>query len=295
MKDIKYILLLVVLSFSNLAAQEYHFGIRGGTNFGKFLGPSEEGADESYSYSNGFHFGIEVLYSFNDYVSVGTEILYNQIGSAYKYIGPSYHIFTDYDNYVLTNDHVEYNLTISNSYINLPLNVYLKPIKKLEFKLGGYIGFLINPTANGKMYFGSKFNQTLDYNYYSDKTTSYYNTNYGSIQVKTPGEDGEVIRSTAKVAKAYHQYPSADYKDESFYNVMDAGLNLGLNYYINSSLYIGLNLQYGLLDITNDNLDRSLMSINEDGDSFFDATDSMIYRKDKDTNLNLQISLGFRF
>lgn len=295
MKNIKYILILVVFSFSSLVAQEYHFGIRGGTNFGKIVGPSEEGADETHSFSNGFHFGIEALYSFNDYFSLGTEIVYNQIGSKYKYVGPSYHIFTDYDNYILTNDNVEYNLTISNSYINLPINVYFKPIKKLEFKLGGYLGFLISPTANGKMYFGSKFNQTLDYNYYSDKTVSYYTTNYGSIQVITPGEDGDLIRTTAKVAKAYHQYPLTDYEDDSFYKVMDAGLNFGINYYINSSLYLGLNLQYGLIDITNNNLDRSLKSLTEDGDSYFDETDSFIYRQDKDTNLNLQISLGFRF
>ena len=288
----------MIFSYSGLIAQEYHFGIRGGTNFGKLVGPSEDGVDESYSWGNGFHFGIEALYSFNDYISLGTEIIYNQVGSNYSYQGQSYHIFVDADNYILTNDDVKYELNISNSYLNIPLNIYLRPIKKLEFKFGGYIGFLISPTANGKMTFGNKFNQTLNYNYYTDKTVNPYEINYDSpVTVLTTGENGEEIkRNTTKVAKAYYQYVNeGDYENGSLYNVMDFGLNTSINYFLNSSLYLGVNLQYGLADLTNDDLDRSLKSIGGNDDSYFDGEDYLIYRDDFDKNFNIQISLGFRF
>lgn len=296
MRNIAFVFIVFFIGFSTLDAQEFHFGIRGGVNFGKILGPSEEGVDEGYDFGNGFHFGIEALYSFNDYLSLGTEINYNQVGSKYQYIGRSYHIFIG-DKKIFYNDNVKYELSISNSYINIPLNVLIRPIKKLEFKLGGYMAFLINPSASGKMTFGTKFNQVLDYNYYSDTKSEIYGYNSGYLDIKNPEspDDPTTNLSTRKVARAYYQYPDEDFKNDKFYKLLDLGLNTGINYYINSSLYIGLNMQYGLVDITNNKLDRSLKSIGGNGDSTFDEADYLIYRNDKDTNLNFQISLGFRF
>jgi len=281
------------MSFSSIIAQEYHFGIRGGINYGKIIGPSEEGAEETNSFGNGFHFGIEALYSFNDFISIGTEVNYNQVGSKYHYNGESYHIFINKST-VLYNDNVTYDLNISNSYINIPLNIFIKPISKLEFKLGGYIAFLINPTATGKMRFGSKFNQILSYNYYSDAKPSVYGYRDGYLKIKNPIDPDDPL-DTRKVANAYYQFPEKDYKENRLYKVMDYGLNAGINYYINSSLYLGLNLQYGLNDITNNNLDRSLKTLGGNGDNVYEEADYLIYRDDKDINLNFQLSLGFRF
>ncbi len=296
MRNIIFVFIVLILGYSSTNAQEFHFGIRGGTNFGKILGPSEEGVDEGHSFGNGFHFGIEALYSLNDYFSVGSEINYNQIGSKYHYKGRSYHIFFN-ESRVFFNDDVEYNLSLSNSYINIPLNVFIRPFRKLEFKLGGYLGFLINPTASGKMRFGSKFNQVLSYNYYTDTKPEVYRYTGGTLVIKNPETPDDPTKnlSARKVAKAYNQYPIEDYKNEKYFNTLDLGLNVGLNYYINSSLYLGLNLQYGLYDITNDKLDRSLKAIGGDGDTNFTNADYLIYRNDKDTNLNFQLSLGFRF
>jgi len=296
MKNIKLIIVILISSFSMINAQEYHFGIRGGTNFGKIIGPSEEGVEETQSIGSGFHFGIEALYSFNDYFSLGTEINYNQIGSTYHYFGKSYHIFYN-EKKVFYNDNVTYDLNISNSYINIPINIFIRPINKIEFKLGGYLGFLISPTANGKLQFGSKFNQILKYNYYSDTKPAPYGYRDGYLAIKNP-EDPDNIEanlSTRKVAHAYYQYPIKDYEEEHAYNVMDFGLNAGFNYYINRSLYLGLNAQYGLSDITNDKLDRSLKEVGGNDGSTFGDEAYLIYRKDKDTNLNFQLSLGFRF
>lgn len=296
MKKINIILAILFITISGLNAQEFHFGIRGGTNLGKILGPSEEGVEETQSYSTGFHFGIEALYSFNDYFSLGTELNYNQIGSKYHYHGTSYHIFFE-NKKVFTNDNVTYDLDISNSYLNIPINIFIRPFKKLELKLGGYMGFLISPTANGKLRFGTKFNQILNYNYYSDAKPPVYPYSDGILIITNP-EDPENQNenlATRKVAHAYYQYPTADYDKKHLYNLLDFGLNAGFNYYINNSLYLGINAQYGLSDITNNELDRSLKSIGGNGDTIFGDEDYLIYRDDKDTNLNFQLSLGFRF
>ena len=296
MKNIKYIVAIIIFSYAVATAQDYHIGIKGGVNFATIKGPSEEGTDEKYSFTNGFHFGIEGLYSINDYFSFGTGIIYTQIGANYNYEGPGYYVFPEENYYLLKSDHVTYVMNISNSYIDIPLNVYFKPIKKFELQFGGYVGFLINPTATGKMSFGSKFNQQLKYNYYTDKKPSLYGYRGGFLRVKTYDEDGEErIRQTKKIANAYYQYKPAEYEDETFYNVLDYGINISANYYFNSSLYVGVNLQYGLADITNNKLDRSLKSLEDDGDLYFNNSDHFIYRDDFDTNYNLQASIGFRF
>ena len=296
MKNIKYIIAIILFSYTISYSQEYHIGIKGGMNFSTIKGNPEAGVDEKYSYTNGFHFGIEGLYSMNDYFSIGTGIMYTQIGANYNYEGPGYYVFPEEGYYLLKSDHVTYKMNISNSYINLPLNLYFRPVEKFELKVGGYLGFLINPTATGKMSFGNKFNQQLKYNYYSDKTPSIYGYRDGYLRVKTYDEDNnEIIRQTRKVANAYYQYKPEEYKNESFYNVVDYGINIGANYYFNSSLYLGINLQYGLADITNNKLDRSLKSLVDDGDLYLNNNDHYIYREDFDTNYNIQTSVGFRF
>lgn len=119
------------------------------------------------------------------------------------------------------------------------------------------------------MQFGNKFNQKLKYNYYSDKDAPNPYVNYGILYIKTTNADGkEEIRTTKQTSRAYNQFPVADYKDGSFYKVFDAGLNFGINYFINTSLLVGMNFQYGLTDITNNKLDRSLKSLSDDGDLF---------------------------
>ncbi|HHH54189.1 MAG TPA: PorT family protein [Bacteroidetes bacterium] len=296
MNKVKFIIFISIINISVLSAQEYHFGIRGGMNFSTIKGPAESGATEKYSFSNGFHFGVEFLYEFNDYFSSGIELAYTQIGANYKYEGPSYYVFPEEGYYVLKSDNSTYTMNIANSYIDLPLNLYFRPIKKLELKVGGYLGFLINPSATGKLSFGNKFNQQLKYNYFSDKKPSIYGYNGGYLRVKTYDDDGnEVIRETRKVAGAYYQYKSDEYENETYYNILDYGLNFGANYYFNPSLYLGLNLQYGLADITNNKLDRSLSTLIEDGDSYLNNNDKFVYRNDKDVNYNLQVSIGFRF
>lgn len=283
-------LFVTLLMFGTIISysQDYHFGIRAGLNYATFRGPVEEGIIETNELNNGFHFGIVGMMRFNDYFALGAEVLYNQLGTNYNYEGESYYKFNVGEVDFLY-ENVKLNLDVSNSYINVPIQIHFNPIKKLEIVAGGYFGFLVSPVAGGRLEFGSKFYQNLEYKYYSDKAGS---VPYGSktIIVKVPQPDESVeYAQIAKTAGAYYQYNTDQFNDDtgSYYNWFDIGVTGGIQYFINSSLYAGVKVEYGFLDVTNDRLDRSLKAVDEDG--------AFILRDDHDTNLNFQISLGFRF
>ena len=268
--------------------QDYEFGIRAGLNYATFQGPFESDVTETFSLNNGFHFGIVGLMTFNDYFSIGTEILYDQLGTKYRYEGPSYYRFNVGDVDYLYDD-IQLNLDVSNSYISVPILAYFRPFKKLEIIAGGYMGFLVSPVAAGRLEFGSKFYQNLEYKYYNDNAGG---VPYGAttINVKVPQPDGtDEVTTIYKTVGAYYQYTADQFNDDTgtYYNWFDLGVTGGFQYFFNRSLYGGLRVEYGFLDITNDRLDRSLKALDEEG--------NFILRDDVDTNLNFQISLGFRF
>lgn len=291
MNKLRYFLICFLL-FQGLmiSAQDYHFGIRAGLSYAKFLGPAEEGVIEEFNINNGFHFGIIATMEINNYLSIGAEILYNQLGTAYQYEGPSY-FKVNVGDVDFLRDELKYNLDINNSYINIPIMLHIHPIKKLEFVVGAYMGFLVNPVAGGKYEFGNKFRQYPEFNYYSDKAGGVpYGAQYEILNVKVVQDDGsEEIAQIHKTPGAYYQYNSTQFNDDTgtAYNWFDLGATAGVTYFINSSLYAGLRADYGFLDVSNGNLDRSLKDVDEDG--------NFILRDDFDTNINFQISLGFRF
>lgn len=291
MRFTKYILIVVILIQTGfLSAQDYHFGIRAGLTYAKFQGPVEVDATETFGINNGFHFGIVAMMELNDYFSLGTEILYNQAGTSYLYEGESFYRMNVGNTSVIYDD-LSYNLEITNSYINIPLMVHFKPLKKLEIIAGGYMGFLVNPVAGGIYQFGSRFEQNPEFNYYSDNAGGVsLGSQYSILNVKVPQPDGSYeVTQIHRNPGAYYHYSSLDFNDDSgkYFHWFDLGLTGGIQYFINSSLYAGVRAEYGFLDITNNKLDRSLR--------YLDAEENYILRNDKDTNLNFQISLGFRF
>jgi hypothetical protein len=283
-----FALFVLFLSSLTVYGQDFHFGIRAGLNYATFRGPAETDVVEQFDLNNGFHFGVVGMLRFNDYFALGTEILYNQMGTKYRYEGPSYYRFNVGDVDFLY-ENIKLNLDVSNSYINLPVLIHFNPIKKLELVAGGYMGFLVNPVAGGRLEFGSKFYQNLEYNYYNDTAGS---VPFGSqtINVKVPQPDGtDEITVIYKTVGAYYQYTSEQVNDDTgkYYNWFDLGLTGGITYFINRSLYAGVRAEYGLLDVTDNDLDRSLKSVDDEG--------NFILRNDKDTNLSFAVSLGFRF
>jgi hypothetical protein len=166
---------------------------------------------------------------------------------------------------------------------------YFRPFKKFELMAGAYMGFLINPIGSGKLDFGGKFYQSLEYSYYKDLAGGHVPYS-NQISVKVPQPDGEdEVVGIYKIVGAYYQYDETQFNEKTgtAFNWFDLGFTGGFQYFINKSLYAGFRAEMGLLDITNNNLDRSLKDINSDG--------SFILKDDVDKNLNFQISLGFRF
>ena len=81
-------------------------------------------------------------------------------------------------------------------------------------------------------------------------------------------------------------YYDLDSKEGKPYKVFDAGLSGGAAFFLNGGLYFSATATYGLIDVTNSDLDFSYVDI----DGFDFKT-----RDDKDNNLSFQFSLGFSF
>jgi hypothetical protein len=286
-----------------LSGQSFNIGVRAGLNGNTFLGPVEEG--ESYSFSTGFHFGLSYQYNFVDNFGIRGELEYSQTGGRKTYSGPSYYIIRNGDNAIFepgflfgpgdTNNQgipldddspPGFLLEVSNAYLNIPITAHLKLGDKIEVLGGIYAGFNINPTANGSLRFDSEnnpddifFEQALNYRYYQDEALQATGTGATVVFVNDEGI------SIPRVAGAYFQQATVE---NSTYRVIDFGVVGGLNYYLNKGFYVGGRVNYGLLDVTRSNMDFSFREFDPIGKT-------QVTREDKDTNLVIEVSLGFKF
>lgn len=271
-------------------AQSYNIGIRAGLNYGKFSGPLEEVINEDYGVSSGFHFGINYAQNFTDLFSVRLEVLYIQNGSKQSFGGEGtesfYRIRVPNLPDVIERGQLDYKLDISNAYISFPLTAHINVSEKIELSAGAYVNILIGPTATGKLEFESTnnpdqiiFGQSLDFSYNSDQAGE-AQTIGRSPQIIVDG----VIVALPNLAGAYYQFNE---KTTSAINDFGYGLVAGVSYNINRGFYVGLRADFGLSDITNNDIDisRSELGVN----------DTFILKDDKDTQFNIQASFGFKF
>jgi hypothetical protein len=303
------ILILSLMIVSSLRSQDYDIGIRAGLNFSQFSGPTESDVNESYSISSGFHFGINFQWNFNRFFGLKSEIIYSQSGTKYEYDDLGYYIFdfvntVDVERFVVR-DRSHLTLDISNAHISFPITGHITISPKFEVFGGGYLNLLISPVGIGEWTFGvpgenapdHTFRQTLDYNYNSDWA--------GPIGINRIGQPILIIVNNQDVdlpslPGAYYLLPPNDVVFDinndrnnilepatKRFKGIDYGLVGGVSYYINQGLYISARLEYGLADITNQAADYSIKDVNEDG--------SLIFNDDFDRNVNIGISLGFRF
>ena len=285
---IRKILYIGIIAFSALqvSAQEYNIGVRAGQNFSTIRGTAETG--ESLGYSRGFHFGINFAYNFTDDFSLRTELLYIQNGYKQEYMGDSYFMIRLNDGGItFENGSLDMSIENSNAYIQIPITGHLRLTRKWEVFGGVYVGMLIGPTGRGKLAFESTdnpddifFNQSLDYAYYGDEAGEIITFGNRPAIILVEGEDVVI----PKVVGAYYQYLE---KDGNLFNFLDAGLSAGVSYYFNRGFYLSLKGDFGLLDITNNNMDRSLRMLNPDNTLFL--------RQDKDAHLGISASFGFKF
>ncbi len=284
MKLKNYIFVLVVAIFSTVSLIGQSIGVRAGWNFSKFSGPLEAG--EEYKSNNGIHFGVNYGYKVSKNFQLRAEILYNQTGTQHNYDTSSYYLIYA-DKTIFEKGRRTQKLQISNSYIGLPITAAYQ-IGKVEFLVGLNPSILINPVGRGTVRFESQtrpkeiiFKQSLDHRYNSDKALAAANSfSQSTLQIIV---DGRAV-SLPKAVGAYYQNDIVQGKRFGLLNLSAIG---GVNYFINRGLYVGLRLEQGLIDVTNDKMDFSLSSLNED------LTQKI--RNDKDIQLTYQVSLGFRF
>lgn len=293
MKFIK-LLLVVIVAFTINSSQAQTFGVRAGLNYSKFLGPSisADNAEEKFGFSNGFHFGLSYAYDFTDLFSLRSEIVYIQNGSTYEYDGDSYYVIRDAVNDKDTYEKgtVDYDLNISNAYISIPIMANYRINRKWEIFGGPYVNMLIGPTGRGKLRFESynrpddiTFRQSLDFNYGSDapaQIIGYSPTSSDQIGIRV---DGDIV-SLPRFAGAYTRQGE---RTENKFNFLDVGLTAGAHYFLNKGFFVGFQIDYGFLDLTNNAVDISLQDVN--ADNTFQFSD------DKDSHFGIHTSFGFRF
>lgn len=288
MKPLKNLLLFLLLVFTIPLMSQHKVGVRAGMNYGKFTGPLEEG--EEYSVSNGFHFGINYTYLFNDILSFRGELLYIQRGTKQTYVdstGGAYYIINanERTDNIVAFGNIDYQLEVSNSYFSIPLTAHLRLNKKFEAYAGMSAEFLIGPSARGFIDFNNDeffFGQSLDHSYGSDFAGSFNTRILDQLAIKVDGES----LTMPKFVGAYFGYREDQVTGQRF-NRVDAKAILGLNYFINPGFYVGARAEYGLRDITNNDMDVSLRELDSDR--------NFILRDDSDHSISLNLSFGFRF
>jgi hypothetical protein len=274
--------------FLEVGAQS--FGIRAGLNYTKFSGELEQGVNEKYKISDGFHFGVNYAYKFADDMSIKGELLYSQIGSKYSYDGESFYKVPLGNAFLYEKGRSIIEMKVSNAYLSLPITFQWQVSKKLEVNAGVYGSFLIGPKGTGTLKFTSYkhpdslfFQQSLIHDYNSDAPGGIATSQIGAAIFI---EGGNIV-TLARDAGAYYNYLSTE-KVGDLYKTYDFGLTGGVNYFINKGFYIGLKYDFGLVDITRNDVDHLKKTYNEENNSF-------IFSKHFDRNVGFQASFGFRF
>ena len=288
MRPIAFLILLLGASLT-AGAQGLSYGFKAGLNFSNFSGELEQddaGAEvEEFRRITSFHVGLGFSYDISDWFGARGELIYSQKGVRYAYDGAAYAIFTsDLGNVRYGTGTRETTDNIILSYIDLPLTLYLRPVKWLEFSAGPSIGFLAGATGLGQTSFTGKVGNTnlndvsltLDQNYFRDEAREASFINSTTIQI-----GGETVTLPSSVG-AYYDYAE---KDGNYFNIIDLGLNAGLAFFLSETLYVSGRFNYGLSDVTNDYYDRSQVKL--------DADNQFIPRSDFDRNMSIQASVGF--
>ncbi len=286
----RVIILVVALFFTwseNMNAQELSYGFRVGLNVSSLNGDTEPG--ESYSTNTGFHVGGGVRFEITDLFGIRTEIVFTQKGTKRTFDGQGPFVFKGPNGKILTNGNKSVSLNISNAYLEIPIMAYGKIGKKLEVFGGGYAGFLVGSTASGELVYTDgrvegnnniidPLNLTLDYNYNKQDAGELID-GAENISLQVAGEMVEIPNTLSA-------FYDLDSKKGKPYKVFDAGLSAGAAFFLNGGLYFSAIANYGLIDVTNSDLDFSNTEI-----TGFDFNT----RDDKDNNLSFQFSLGFSF
>ncbi len=273
---------------------QHKIGVRAGYNYASISGPLEVG--EELNVNRGFHFGINYTYHFTPDFGIRGELMYTQRGTTQRFQDTTgvFQIIKPISlgsSPFVAEGKKDLTIEITNAYFSIPITANYRIANKFEFFGGISIDFMIGSSGRGNVDFESigrdpfiGYIQSYDFNYNSDRAGQFndFVTDFVTITV-----DGESVL-LPKIVGAYYDYtPVADFDLPNKFNKLDAHLIGGLNYFINSGFYLGARLEYGLRDITLEEMDNSLRELNADG--------SFVTRDDFDRSVSISASFGFRF
>ena len=262
-------------------------------------------------FSTGFQVGMTAQLPLSDVFGVQGELLYSQRGGIYKYTGPGYlNVAVTNGTYNLTGN-VRYLMRYSNGYIELPLMVYVKPIKKLKIELGVSPMILIAAAGRGEHFINklvaSNPNATIrtdslaipidgDYLGVNDKDQQYDRTTIANVQPNSVSIQGDSYYVPGRVGAYYFNTNRVSNAIASF----DLSANAGIVYNLTGGLSLGLRASYGLLDTTPAAFDvyRSKNTGTSTGatSGLGKTTDFQpIERPNTTNNFNVGLTIGFTF
>ncbi len=286
---------IALIFLQGLKAQGWGFGFKVGMTQSKLDGPSEQanGNDlESNANAGGFMVGAIFKYKITELAGIRAELLYNQKGTNYNFTGDGYQFLPAQGqptNTLLTGSQ-RIDLDISNSYLNIPIMGYGR-LGKFELEGGISLGVLLSSNGSGEVEIDGisplgnpvgVYNGVLEYRF---NNTDPRRIGSVAADVVELNVDGQML-TFPKFLDAYHRFPNQVGLDsDRVFNALDMGVVGGINYYWNSTLYIGGRMYYGLSDVTNNNSGYDVSKVDFNGGR----------RNDKDRNVSLQFSLGFSF
>lgn len=287
----KALLSLAAILLAVSAFAQMRYGFKTGLNFATIRGPIAQDAAsanlEKIENVTGFSIGATFGYGFTDNFGIRGEFLYSKRGMKYTYEGAAYRYFSVNNTPVLTRGNDRYLVVVNNSYIDIPILGYAKA-GNFEFNAGTYVGFLVQSTGEGSSTYNGKPDNSnkvtgdlkfsLQHNYYQDKPGEFKADDVITAQV------GDRVVEVPKIHGAYYDY-SED--KGNLYNTIDYGVLGGVSYFVSRSLYVGVRLQYGLADVSNNKVDFVKAAPDENG--------AKVFSEDKDRNFNIQATVGFSF
>ncbi len=284
---------LLLFSCGLTAQNSFYGGFKAGMNFATIDGPLDLGNNdqelESYSYTTGFHVGVNFNLNLTDYFGLRGEVIYGQKGAEYDFSGQSFMPFYRIDEMgsIMASGSRNTKLSITNTYIDLPVSAFIR-FGRLELSGGLSLGVLVSSRAVGEIIFNGVSPQGENVNNvvfivdgsYSDTDAFDVNNAGTAEEIRIDGRRVLIPESIG----AYYDNPSPE---KSLFNTLDASVQGGLSFYLNQGLFLSFKGYYGISDISRNEADYSVLELNND--------QSLIFKEDDDKNITLQASVGFHF
>lgn len=299
-----FFILPIILAIATTSfAQKPRFGIKTGLNVASMMGGEETNSEGKTLDKNegktGFQVGLTAALPLNDVFGVQAELLYTQRGSKYTYEDKGFYTFVNkFGQAVETQGDLRVLLLSSNYYLEVPLLVYVKPIKPLKIELGvspmilldskGTGEFLLKnrsytPTGSVARPLEGEMVQTLSYDYIKDGAGS----EYAGSKDLPQDISGTGYTYPSAIGAYYHNDEKPN--GENMFNFFDLGANLGAAYTFSSGLSFNLRGSYGLLDATNNRYDRKWAASTG-------APNYKAVQLNRDIrNFNVALTVGFSF